>query len=184
MTIHLCLKPEYRVELRSLLYHFSLPVFIFIYLVPPLRVHHATDDRKTSRTYRSDRIGYQKYLIRGAVCVFVLLSIDSLVVVIAIIIIIICIISSIIIIIIIIFFISSIIISIIIKIIVIISSIIIITIIIITISIIILIIKSYLEDISYSVVIDECDSELVIMTHGVPHVSILGPLIFIFILAL
>ena len=40
-------------------------------------------------------------------------------------------------------------------------------------------IKSYLEDRYYSVVIDECESELVSMTHGVPQGSVLGPLLFL-----
>ena len=40
-------------------------------------------------------------------------------------------------------------------------------------------IKSYLEDRYYSVVIDEYESALVSMTHGVPQGSVLGPLIFL-----
>ena len=40
-------------------------------------------------------------------------------------------------------------------------------------------IKSYLEDRYYSVVIDECESELVSMTHGFPQGSVLGPLLFL-----
>ena len=40
-------------------------------------------------------------------------------------------------------------------------------------------IKSYLEDRHYSVVIDECKSELVSMTHGIPQGSVLGPLLFL-----
>ena len=45
-------------------------------------------------------------------------------------------------------------------------------------------IKSYLEDIYYSVVIDECESELVSMTYGVPRGSILGPLLFLIYISL
>ena len=40
-------------------------------------------------------------------------------------------------------------------------------------------IKSYLEDRYYAVVIDECESEYVSMTHGVPQGSVLGPIIFL-----
>ena len=39
-------------------------------------------------------------------------------------------------------------------------------------------IKSYLKDRYYSVVIDECESELVSMTHGVPQGSVIMPLLF------
>ena len=35
-------------------------------------------------------------------------------------------------------------------------------------------IKSYLQNRSYSVVIDECESEIVSMTHGVSHSGVLG----------
>ena len=45
-------------------------------------------------------------------------------------------------------------------------------------------IKSYLEDRYYSVVIDECASELVSMIHGVPQGSVLGPLLFLIYISL
>ena len=40
-------------------------------------------------------------------------------------------------------------------------------------------IKSYLEDIIYSVVVDECESELVIMKNDVPQGSVIVPLLLL-----